>query len=231
MTQPTPADIWVIIPAYNEEKVIRQTLEEVLAHPFQVVVIDDCSTDQTAAAAKDLPIHFLQHPINMGQGAALQTGNTYAQAQGAQWVVHFDADGQHRVADILPMVAPLWAGEADITLGSRFLAGGSGEAMPALRKAVLKLGRIFHGLLTGLWLTDAHNGYRALNAKALATIHITQNGMAHNSEIIQETARHQLRYKEVPVVIRYSDYSLAKGQSIWNAANIVGDLLVKRLFQ
>jgi glycosyltransferase involved in cell wall biosynthesis len=111
--------VFIIVPAFNEREVILSTLQELIRAHYSVVVVDDGSTDGTAAQIADLPIYLLRHAINLGQGAALQTGMTFALKEGAEIIVHFDADGQHQIEDIETLIEPLRKGEADIVLGSR----------------------------------------------------------------------------------------------------------------
>lgn len=222
-----PHTTWVVIAAYNEETMIGSVVQSVLPVIPHVVVVDDHSRDNTLANARAAGAHAIRHPINLGQGAALRTGMDYALSQGADVIVHFDADGQHSYAEIEHVVRPIIEGNADIVLGSRFLKEGSN--VPTLRKAVLRGGILFTWLLSGVRLTDTHNGFRALSRHAAQTIRIHQNRMAHASEIIDEIARHRLRYTEVPVTITYSDYSMARGQSSLNAVRIVFQMLWSKL--
>lgn len=218
--------IWVVIPAYNEAQVIKDVLSELLScHPsYQVVVVDDGSCDETARIAGGLPVHVLSHPVNLGQGAALATGIEYALRQKADIVVTFDADGQMSPHDISPIVDEVLNKGVDAALGSRFLTA-SPAGMSITKRAVLKLGTFLTRLSTGLSVTDAHNGMRAFRAEALRKIGITQNRMAHASEILAEIARNKLPHREVPVTIRYTKYSKSKGQSIFNSINILVELL------
>jgi polyprenyl-phospho-N-acetylgalactosaminyl synthase len=169
------------------------------------------------------------HPVNLGQGAALQTGIDYALAQGAEILVTFDADGQHRVTDIAIMVEALRRERADFALGSRFL--GQTYNLPTLRRWVLYAATIFTRLTTGLRLTDSHNGLRVLTRKGAAAIRLRQNRMAHASEILVEIAHSGLRYVEVPVTIEYTAYSLAKGQRIGDSVSILLDLFAQELYR
>jgi glycosyltransferase involved in cell wall biosynthesis len=203
--------VFIIIPAYNEEKVIRETVREVKKYVDEVVVVDDGSNDGTAEKARGEGAVVIEHIINRGQGAALKTGFEYALEQGADVVVSFDADGQHNTSEISEMLKPVLSGEVDVSLGSRFLKKSK---IPITKKIVLKLGTLFTRLITNLKITDSHNGFRAFNRSALSKINITQDRMAHASQILEEIARLNLRYKEVPVTINYTEYSMAKGQKI-----------------
>jgi glycosyltransferase involved in cell wall biosynthesis len=168
----------------------------------------------------------LRHPINLGQGAALQTGIEFAREQpGAAYFVTFDSDGQHQVSDALAMVQRLRDEPYDIIVGSRFLDGRTNAG--ALKKFVLRLAVLFERLSTGVRLTDAHNGLRAFNLTTARTLRIRQNRMAHASEIVAQIGNHKLRYAEQPVHIIYTDYSRSKGQSLWNSVNILSELFIK----
>ena len=220
--------VWVVIAAYNEAKVIARVVGEVARRGYHVVVVDDGSSDETAerAAAASVVVH---HPINLGQGAALQTGIDYALQQAAEFVVTFDADGQHRAADIERLVAALREARADFALGSRFL--GSTMALPAARRLLLRAATVFTQLTTGLRLTDTHNGLRAMTRRGASRIRLRQNRMAHASEILAQIAASGLPYVEVPVRIEYTAYSLAKGQRLGDALAILFDLFARRLYR
>ncbi|QEG40859.1 glycosyltransferase family 2 protein [Roseimaritima ulvae] len=226
MTHTAPK-VWVVLAAYNESTRISQTLQSLA--DYSTVVVDDGSSDDTFAAARRHATWVLQHPLNCGQGAALQTGIDFALSQGADVIITFDADGQHDPADLARMLQPVVGGQADVALGSRFL--GSTQNMPWSRRILLKLAILFTRLTNGLTLTDTHNGFRALSRKAAQQIRIRQPRMAHASEILDQIARHELQYVEVPVTIRYHAETLAKGQSSWDAFRITGHLLAGRLWQ
>lgn len=223
---PRNADTWLIVPLYNEAQVVREVVSQAREVFSNVVCVDDGSSDNSIAEARAGGAVVLCHPINLGQGAALQTGIDFALAQpGAEFFVTFDSDGQHRTEDADHMVARLRTEPLDLIVGSRFL---DGRTKPGFMKwLILQAAVRFERLSTGVKLTDAHNGLRALNRIAATTIRITQNRMAHASEIVAQIGKHHLRYAEEPVHIIYTDYSRAKGQSLWNSVNILSELFVK----
>lgn len=220
------SDAWLIVPLFNEGAVVHEVIADARTKFTNIVCIDDGSADDSAQEASRGGAVVLRHPINLGQGAALQTGLEFAMAQpDALYFVTFDSDGQHSIADAERMVNRLRLEPLDIVVGSRFLDDRTNVG--ALKKFVLRLAVLFERLATGVKLTDAHNGLRALNLAAASQICITQNRMAHASEIVAQIGRHKLRYAEEPVQIRYTEYSKAKGQSLWNSVNILSDLFIK----
>ena len=218
---------YIIIPAFNESSGLVAVLESLLPLNFGIIVIDDGSTDDTGNIAGAFPVLLIRHELNLGQGAALETGMEAARKLNADFVIHFDADGQHDPSDIAQLLIPLKKDEADIVFGSRFLEKRP-SGLSLSKKIILTIGRWINYLITGILLTDAHNGIRALNKKALYSIHFQQPGMAHASEILYEVKRKSLRYLERPVHIRYTDYSKGKGQSLLNSVNILFHLFFKK---
>jgi polyprenyl-phospho-N-acetylgalactosaminyl synthase len=219
--------VWVVVPAYNEARVIAGVIAELKRDAHRIVVVDDGSSDSTAEMATECGAAVLRHPINLGQGAALQTGIEFALARGAELIVTFDADGQHRTADVARLIDALEAERADFALGSRFL--GSAANVPPLRRVLLRAATLFTRLTTGLALTDAHNGLRAMTRRGALCIRLRQNRMAHASEILGQIAASGLKFVEVPVTIDYSSYSLAKGQRSGDLIVILLDLFARRL--
>src|SRR5690348_6619366 len=177
-------DLWVVIPAFNEGPVIGKVVMAVRALCHNVVVVDDCSGDGTGAQALEAGATVLRHPINLGQGAALQTGIRYALLRGAGYIVTFDADGQHRPEDIRVLLDTQVKTGADVVLGSRFL--GHAENIPRLRRMLLQVAVIYTRITSGVKLTDAHNGLRLLTRRAAERIRISQDRMAHASEMIDQ---------------------------------------------
>lgn len=235
-TQPPDAasghglSLFCIVPSYNERHQIVATVQPLIEARYKVVVVDDGSQDGTWSVIRHLPVCALRHPINLGQGAALQTGMLYALEQGADVVVHFDADGQHHVDDIPRLIEPILHDEADVVLGSRFLRSGDIAVIPPQKRALLRVGVMVNRILTGVALTDAHNGFRALNRRALECIQMHENRYAHATEILSEIHKHKLRYVERPTTIRYTAYSMTKGQPMSNAVNIVIDVVLRKVF-
>ncbi|WP_205881455.1 glycosyltransferase family 2 protein [Leucobacter coleopterorum] len=223
---PRNADTWLVVPLYNEAQVVREVVERARETFPNIVCIDDGSSDDSIEEARAGGAYVVCHPINLGQGAALQTGLDFAAEQpGAEYFVTFDSDGQHRTEDAERMVARLRNEPLDIVVGSRFLDGRTKPGF--MKRIVLRAAVWFERLSTGVKLTDAHNGLRALNREAVNKIQIRQNRMAHASEIVAQIGKRHLRYAEEPVHIIYTDYSRAKGQSLWNSVNILSELFVK----
>ncbi len=221
-------DVYIIIPCYNEQSVLRQTLSELLSLGARVLLVDDGSAIPVHELLADLPLTVLRHPLNLGQGAALQTGMDYALQHGARAAIHFDADGQHQATDIPRFLEALDEG-ADVVLGSRFLRQEDSDSLPRKRRLLLQGARLINLLFTGLWLSDAHNGFRALNQRAMQAIRLRENRMAHASEILSQIRQHGLKVKEIPTRISYTEYSVRKGQKLGNSLNILLDLILRKL--
>ncbi|HZK05377.1 MAG TPA: glycosyltransferase family 2 protein [Actinomycetaceae bacterium] len=222
-------DTWLVAPLYNEGAVVGDVIRHARERFAKIVCVDDGSGDGSGKVAREAGAVVVTHPANLGQGAAIQTGLTYALGDSAaQYFVTFDCDGQHRTEDAERMVERLRAEPLDVILGSRFLDSETKREMGTLKKSALRVAVLFERIATRLKITDTHNGLRAFNRAAAQAIEIRQNGMAHATEILHEIARYQLRYAEEPVRIVYTDYSRSKGQSLWNSVNILNELLFHR---
>lgn len=156
---------------------------------------------------------------------------TYALRAGADIAVHFDADGQHDWRQIDSLIAPILEGTAHVALGSRFLRANDSARVPWPKRIVLRGGILISWLLTGVRLSDTHNGFRALSRRALERIQLRENGFAHATEILQRIRDANLAYVEVPTTIVYSEYSQQKGQRLWNSINILFDLVLSRMLR
>jgi glycosyltransferase involved in cell wall biosynthesis len=219
---------WVVIPAYNECKVIAANVIALIQVFPNVVVVDDCSNDDTSEKSLAAGAYVCRHPINLGQGAALATGIEFAVKSGASNVVTFDADGQHSVEDATRMVQLREDSGVDVVLGSRFLGKTIGASRE--KKAFLRVATFFTRATTGLRITDTHNGLRVLSRRAAQIIKIDQNRMAHASEILHQIADKRLSYVEAPCTITYTAYSKEKGQQATGAFSIVADLVIRGLY-
>ena len=216
--------ILALVPAFNEEKKIAAVVRTLLAKVNEVVVIDDGSDDATAQEAALAGATVLVHALNRGQGAALETGHQYAREQNAEIIVHFDADGQFDPNDVGRGLVALQETGVDIVLGSRFLEKKS--ELPWLKRhLVLPFGRLVDRFFGGVRLTDAHNGFRVLNKHALSVLCLTQDRMAHATEIPQLIARHQLSYAELPITVSYHEF----GQGPLAGLRVLRDLVWKKL--
>ena len=223
-------NIFVVIPAFNVEDYIGNVIDKLRAVGFSnLIVVDDNSNDNTFTIAEQKGVTVLHHLINRGQGAALQTGNEFALQAGADYIVHFDGDGQMRAEDIKPMLKLLQNDEVDVVLGSRYL--GKKSNIPILKKYFyFPIGRIINLIFTGLWLTDIHCGFRAMNRQAVQSIIIRQDRMAHASEILESVNTNKLRFKEIPVSITYHHFGSGL-LGINGALNIVKDLIKAKLLK
>jgi len=216
---------WIVIPLYNEAEVIGGVIQDLLSHFTHIVCVDDGSTDDSAAVAQAAGARVLRHPINLGQGAALQTGISYARAQTTcDFIVTFDADGQHRIEDALGMLELARAHNLGIVFGSRFLDDRTKPGFA--KKIVLKTAVVLTNVTTGVTLTDAHNGLRVIRVDAARSLELQQDRMAHASEIVAQLGATKLPWAEFPVEVLYTDYSRAKGHSLLNSVNILVDLIV-----
>lgn len=215
-----------VIPAINEAKNISKVVSGVRPYCDEVVVVDDGSRDATAGLAQAAGATVLIHPINRGQGAALQTGNDYALENKADIIVHFDADDQFSAQEIPEMIAPLLSGQADIVFGSRFL--GKKPNFPWQKKyIIMPLAWVFTRLFLGIKLSDPQNGFRALGRHAAELIRIANREMAHNSEIQAAAFRLKLRIAEVPITVAYHRF----GQKLSGGFKIIRDLIIHQLIK
>jgi glycosyltransferase involved in cell wall biosynthesis len=218
------AGLWIVIPAYNESSVLAHTLAGLAGAGARLLVVDDGSSDATSAIAEASGAMVARHVINLGQGAALQTGIALALARGADFVCTFDADGQHEPTTVDRMHALLLGDPTvDVVLASRFL--GSPLEMSYVRRLLLRTAIVVTNRQTRLSLTDTHNGLRMFRRAAAQCVRITQPGMAHGSEVLSNIASAKLRVVEVPSTVRYTEYSRRKGQRLTNSFKIAFDLI------
>lgn len=222
----------IVIPAYNEAKVIGSVLDNLPKQLKKVtkitpLVINDNSTDNTAAVARAHGARCVTHNMNLGAGGATLTGFEAAKKMGADLVVTLDADGQHSPDDIADVIRPITHRGYDVVIGSRLLRPS--KQMPAYRRFGNWVLNGVTFLFFGIWVTDSQSGFKAFSRQALDKIELSTVGYEFCSEIIGEIKRLKLRYKEVPITTIYTDYSKMKGQSALNALNIIFGLLTRNL--
>ena len=220
-------DVWLVIPAFNEASVIGDVIADVRSVFDHVVCVDDGSKDGTGDVALRAGAHLVRHPVNLGQGAAIQTGIEYARRQpGAQVFATFDADGQHRLKDVVAMIDRLSTEDVDLVVGTRFAEPSASKA-PLVKRVILRVAAALSPSSRQLGLTDAHNGLRVFNKTVADQINITMSGMSHASEFITLAVENRWRVAEEPVEILYTDYSKSKGQPLLNGVNIIFDGLLR----
>lgn len=222
-------DVWIVVPAFNEATVIGDVIAGIRSVFDHVVCVDDGSADDTASTARRAGAYVVRHPINLGQGAAIQTGVEFARRQpGARLFATFDADGQHRVADLIRMIDHLDSADLDIVIGTRFADPEAAAAVPLLKRLVLRAAVWLNPRIRRLGLTDAHNGLRVFNRRVADGLDLTMNGMSHAGEFIALIAENRWRVGEESVEVLYTDYSKSKGQPLLNGVNILFDGLLRK---
>ena len=220
-------DVLVIIPAFNEGKRVINTIKSLLKYFENIIFIDDGSFDKTNKYASNFKINIISHPINLGQGAALETGlNYFLLYKKYKYAITFDADGQHDCIDALNMLYLAKESDSSAVLGSRFLEKNNSRKVPLLKKLTLKLAIFYERVFYKIKLTDAHNGLRVLDRDIIShyILPISNHDMSHATEITQKIIKSGRKVKEYSVNISYDSI---KSQSPINAINIV----LKNLFQ
>jgi glycosyltransferase involved in cell wall biosynthesis len=192
-----------IVPALNEEVTVGRVIDEIRAFDsgFDIVVVDDGSTDRTAGVAVDRGAHVLRLPFNLGIGGAMQTGFRFAFEQGYDIAVQIDGDGQHDPSQLSKILAPVLAGEADLCVGSRFTGEGAYRSS-FLRRIGIKIFAQVVSAVVGQKVTDTTSGFRAVNSKGIA---LFASDYPHDYPEVEATVmcvKHKLRLKEVPVEMR-----------------------------
>ncbi len=220
--------IYIVIPAYNEEKVIADVAKEIRDAGYEkIIIVDDGSADGTFSKSKEIPgATALRHKINRGKGAAAKTGIEAAKLLGADIIITMDADGQHDPKDIARLISPIASGNCDVVLGSRLM---NPEGMPWYKIIHNKIGNAITWYLYGLWVTDSQSGLRAYSRRAAEVINTLGDRYEYDSEVIREIYKYKLKYKEIPIQVRYTEYSMGKAQkqSLANGIKTVWKMLWK----
>lgn len=192
----------VVVPTYNEGGRLKETVDQLLQTNYNIIVVDDGSSDSLSESISSLPIHLLVHPVNCGQGAALKTGTEYARQLGSSIVAHFDADGQHRIEDLKKLVEYIEKNDEDIVLGSRFMNNETN--FPTYKKIILLAAGIFSRQIIGLNFTDPQSGLRVFKVNVLDKLNWQRNDFLHCTEILNLIIKNKLKYKELPIVVEYN---------------------------
>ncbi|HRX63979.1 MAG TPA: DUF2304 family protein [Candidatus Absconditabacterales bacterium] len=232
------------IRAYNEGKVIGNVVDQIVKEGFKkIVFVNDGSKDNTLEVLdtkkkkyKDCLFIIISHDINRGGGAANQTGyrfiQDYSTELNAKWFVGFDADGQMDIKDMSKFMSEIKKnnGKYDLYLGSRFVQGGKAKNMPRSRKIILAISKIVTKIFYGANISDPHNGYRVISMDAFKKIKLTSDGMHYANEVNEQIRKYKMNYKEIPVNICYTDYSLEKGQKNSNSIKLAMEMIYKKIF-
>jgi len=209
--------MWIVLPAYNEEKIIQDTLREIQSVGYKnIIVVDDGSTDYTYERAKEIPsIVVLRHKLNRGKGAATKTGIEAAKLLDAGIIVTMDSDGQHNPQDIARLIEPIEKNHCDVVLGTRLQ---NPKGMPWYKICANHIGNALTWYFYGLWVSDSQSGFRAYSRHASELINTKTDRYEYDSEVIREIYIYKLKYKEVPIEVRYTEYSMGKiqKQGFWN---------------
>lgn len=225
--------VCLVIPAYNESEVIYDVLvsaKKILARDksrrYEIVVVNDGSSDNTSHEARRAGVTVIDHILNSGAGGATATGLSYAQQQGADYAATMDADGQHATEDVVKGIAEIQARQADLLIGSRLIDSRGMSRVKVLGNRGLS---VITYTLFGINSTDSQSGLRIFSAQALAKLEWKSRGYEFCSEMLWRAHQLGLRIDEYPIKAIYTEYSKGKGQSNWNALNIVRSLLARRL--
>lgn len=219
--------ILIALPAYNEGKVIGNVIKSIKSAGFKdILVVDDCSKDDTFNIAKLAGAKLVKHRKNLGAGGATRTAIKYAKDKDYDFIVLMDSDGQHSVKDISKLLK--YSKEFDVVIGSRMV--GDISKMPIQRKIANFIGSIVTMVFFGKFVWDSQSGFKVLNRKAIEKIKITFERYEFASEIIGECYKHKLTVKEVPIKVIYTNHSKSKGQSIFNGFKMIFRFLKKNRF-
>jgi len=191
------------MPMYNEEETIGTVVTKALRHVDAVICIDDGSSDSSARIAEKCGAIVVRHRVNRGYGGALKSLFIKAREMSVDALVVLDSDGQHETSDIPKLLQPILSGEADFTIGSRFIDGGGGTDMPAYRRLGIKVITAASNLSSDLGIKDTQSGFRAFSRSAIERLRFDSEGMELSLEMLEDAHDKELSIKEVPTIIRY----------------------------
>ncbi|MBP5204278.1 glycosyltransferase family 2 protein [bacterium] len=231
-------ETYIVLPAYNEGKVIKKLIESIKKEGYRnIIVVDDGSTDNTFSEAESTGVVAISHLINRGKGAATQTGIDAAKYLDADIIITMDSDGQHNPKDIVKLIKPLEKGECDVTIGSRFLE--KSKNMPMSRVIMNRVGNYITAFFFHKLVTDSQSGFRGYSKKAANLVYTYEDRYEFESEMLGEISKHKLSVKEVPIEVIYTEYSLTKynkqssfsPQGLFNGIKMLIRFIEKALFK
>ena len=206
--------LFIVIPAKDEATRIGAVLRRLKALGYDnIVVVDDGSSDDTQGVALSEACTVLRHQINLGSGAATQTGIEYALSQGAEIIVTMDADGQHAPEDVGVLLEALEGTQAEVVIGSRFMAD-TGK-VPTSRRLFNRIGSYLTWLVTGKYTSDSQSGMKLIRASLARKIAFHFYGYEFCTELFHIIQREKANFVEVPIQAIYTQESLQKGQNLW----------------
>jgi glycosyltransferase involved in cell wall biosynthesis len=216
----------VIIPAFNEEKVIGSVVGECKSwvKRADILVVDDGSSDKTGEKALKSGAMVVKHVLNRGLGGAIGTGIKFARDNNYELAITIDADGQHDPKEIKSFVEPIKRKKADVVIGTRMK---NRFQVPIDRRIIITLSNLLTFVFFGFWTSDSLSGFRGFSKKALSKINIRTQRMEVSNELFSEIGKHNLKYKEIPIRVKYTEYSRSKGQTNLNAINVLFKLLLR----
>lgn len=215
-----------IIPAYNEASVIGGVVLSALKYVDEVVVVNDGSTDRTAEVARHAGAQVYTHVLNRGLGATLATGIEAGLRRGADVLVTLDADGQHDPTEIPNFLKAIEEKQVDAVIGSRLLQA---TGMPFRRRLYNRIGNVLTYVLFGIWTTDSQSGYRAFTRRGASQLQLRTNRMEVSSEFLKEIHDKKISFCEIPCTVKYTEYSMSKGQSFSVGVMTAMKLILRRL--
>ncbi|MCB0520273.1 MAG: glycosyltransferase family 2 protein [Lewinellaceae bacterium] len=217
-------NLYIIIPAKDEGKRIGGVLRHLqMLNYHNVVVVNDGSNDNTGDVARSYGATVVNHLVNLGAGAATQTGIEYALSQGAEVIVTLDGDHQHLPDDINTLVNTLHEKKVDVVIGSRFLADNDG--IPPSRVFYNKIANVVTYLFTGMLVSDSQSGMKALRAGFAQKAAIRRNGFEFCIEIIRYIKLHNATWCEVPISVVYTKDTMSKGQGLFTGVKMMFRLM------
>jgi len=225
-------DIYVVVPAYNEEKMIGNTLRKLKNEGYKnIIVVDDGSRDDTYNIAKEEGAIVCRHIINRGLGGALGTGIKCALLYNPKVIITFDADGQHDPKDIEKVAKPILEDDYDVAIGSRLMDENEVKNMPKIKRIGNWGLNFLTYLMGGHFITDSQSGLRAFSNKSAKIIieQLKSNKYEVSSEFVVLIKRNNLKFKEVPIKTIYTDYSMARGTNVITGFKILLKLIIHKL--